>query len=82
MLSNSGWRVETILTHGTLNPYTLHWMSKMEQQQIDWTASMEGRFVKYVMGMILRWPFYGLHKVKSMGFMTVVATPKSRVNIS
>jgi 2-polyprenyl-3-methyl-5-hydroxy-6-metoxy-1,4-benzoquinol methylase len=82
MLSNSGWRVETILTHGTLNPYTLHWMSKMEQQQIDWTASMEGRFVKYVMGMILRWPFYGLHKVKSMGFMTVVATPKSRVDIS
>ena len=75
LLENSGWTVNSIQTHGTLDPYTLHWMSKMEQQQIDWTASMEGRFVKFVMGMLLWWPFYKLQKVKSMGFMTVVATP-------
>ncbi len=75
LLENSGWSVSSIHTHGTLDPYTLHWMSKMEQQQIDWTASMEGRFVKFVMGMMLWWPFYKLQKVKSMGFMTIVATP-------
>jgi len=75
LLENSGWTVNSIQTHGTLDPYTLHWMSKMEQQQIDWTASMEGRFVKFVMGMMLWWPFYKLQKVKSMGFMTIVATP-------
>lgn len=77
MLDNCGWRVETLLTHGTLHPYTLHWMSKMEQQQIDWTASMENRFVKFVIGMTLNWPLYKLQKLKSMGFMTVVATPKN-----
>jgi len=75
LLEKSGWTVNSIQTHGTLDPYTLHWMSKMEQQQIDWTASMEGRFVKFVMGMMWWWPFYKLQKVKSMGFMTVVATP-------
>lgn len=77
LLKNSGWTVKSIQTYGTLDPYTLHWMSEMEQQQIDWTASMEGRFVKFVIGMLMRWPFYKLQKIKSMGFMTLVASPSS-----
>jgi len=75
LLKNSGWQVERVITHGTLHPYTLHWMSRMEQQGIDWTSSMEKRFVGFVAGMLLHSPIYGLQKLFSMGFLTVVAKP-------
>ncbi len=76
LLNNSGWQVEKIITHGTLNPYTLHWMSKMEQKGIDWNSSMENRFIGFVAGMVLNFPIYMFQKIFSMGFMTVVAKPK------
>jgi 2-polyprenyl-3-methyl-5-hydroxy-6-metoxy-1,4-benzoquinol methylase len=75
LMKNSGWQVEQVLTYGTLDPYTLHWMSKMEQKGIDWAASMEHRFIGFVAGMILNAPIYKLQKWFSMGFMTVVARP-------
>lgn len=75
MLKNSGWKVDQILTYGTLNPYTLHWMSRMEQKRIDWSTSMEPRFIGYVIGMVLNAPIYLLQKYISMGFMTIIARP-------
>ena len=75
MLKNSGWKVDEILTYGTLNPYTLHWMSRMEQKRIDWSTSMEPRFIGYVIGMVLNAPIYLLQKYFSMGFMTIIARP-------
>lgn len=75
MLKNSGWQVEKLLTYGTLHPYTLHWMSRMEQKGIDWSASMESRFMGYVMGMVLHAPIYLWQKYISMGFMTIIAKP-------
>jgi hypothetical protein len=74
-MKNSGWKVEQVLTYGTLDPYTLHWMSRMEQQSINWSDSMEQRFIGYVAGMVLNAPIYKLQKLFSMGFMTVVARP-------
>lgn len=75
MLKNSGWKVERILTYGTLNPYTLHWMSRMEQKGINWSDSMEPKFIAYVIGMVLNKPLYLFQKYFSMGFMTVIARP-------
>lgn len=75
MLKKSGWEVEQILTYGTLNPYTLHWMSRMEQKRIDWSASMESKFIGYVIGMVLNAPLYLFQKYFSMGFMTIIARP-------
>ena len=75
MLKNSGWQVDQILTYGTLSPYTLHWMSRMEQKGINWSASMESKFIGYVFGMVLNAPLYLLQKYFSMGFMTIIARP-------
>ena len=75
LLKHSGWQVEQILTYGTLNPYTLHWMSEMERQRIDWSSSMESRFIGFVAGMILYKPIYMFQKYFSMGFLTVIAKP-------
>lgn len=75
LLENSGWQIEKILTYGTLDPYTLHWMSRMEQRKIDWSGSMEGRFWGYVAGMVLNYPIYALERFFSLGFLTAVAKP-------
>lgn len=75
MMKNSGWQVEQVLTYGTLDPYTLHWMSQMEKKGIDWEGSMEKRFIGYVAGKVLKTPIYMLQKWFSMGFMTVIAKP-------
>jgi hypothetical protein len=50
-------------------------MSRMEQQRIDWSASMESKFAGYVAGMLLNAPVYKLHKWFSLGFLTAVARP-------
>jgi len=81
LMKNSGWQVTQVLTYGTLDPYTLHWMSRMEKKGIDWEASMEKRFTGYVVGKILNTPIYMLQKLFSMGFMTVIATPLSKVSM-
>ena len=75
LLKNSGWQVESLFTYGSLASYTLHWMSEMEKKQIDWTESMEPRFIGFVAGMVLHSPIYLFEKMVSMGFMTVVAKP-------
>ena len=75
LMKNSGWQVEQVLTYGTLDPYTLHWMSQMEKKGIDWEGSMEKRFIGYVAGKVLNTPIFMLQKWFSMGFMTVIAKP-------
>jgi len=75
LMKNSGWQVEQVLSYGTLQPYTLHWMSEMEKKHIDWASSMEPRFIGFVAGMVLHTPLYMMQKFFSMGFMTVVAKP-------
>ncbi len=77
LLKNSGWQAEKIMRYGTLDPYTLHWMSKMEERKIDWSSSMEPRFIGYVVGKILNTPIYLFDKLFSLAFMTVVAKPDS-----
>lgn len=52
LLENNGWRVEKINRSGTLDPYVLYWMSRMEERGIDWTKSMEGEFAGFVAGML------------------------------
>jgi 2-polyprenyl-3-methyl-5-hydroxy-6-metoxy-1,4-benzoquinol methylase len=72
MLESNGWEVQKILTYGTLDPYTLDWMSRMEIKNIDWTKSMEPYFTGYVLGKIFR-PRYYLSKFMNQGFMTAIA---------
>ena len=72
LLESSGWSVIDQYTYGTLDPYTLDWMSRMEQKSIDWTDSMESHFVSYVLGKMMR-PRYFFDKYSSLGFMTTIA---------
>ncbi len=75
LMDRSGWVLEDAYTHGTLDPYILDWMSRMEKENIDWSESMQSRFTSFVLGKILR-PRYFMHKQISQGFMTAIARPK------
>lgn len=75
LLEKSGWRPLEINTWGTLDPYVLHWMSRMEHKGVDWERSMEPHFFSFVAGMLTfrltRWP----HKKRRLGIMTAAAVP-------
>ena len=75
LLQKAGWRVKEILTFGTMDPYLLFWMSKMEQKQIRWDRSMEKEFMQFMLGMVKFFPWKLIEKRTSLGVMTVVAVP-------
>ena len=73
LLERAGWRVERILPYGTLDPYVLHWMSRMERRGIDWSESMEPRFAGFMAGKVASAPRFAMGRWQSMGIMTAVA---------
>jgi hypothetical protein len=74
-------QIKQVLTYGTLDPYTLHWMSRMEKKGVDWEDTMEKRFKGYLSGKVINTPIYMLQKCFSMGFMTVIAKPLYKASI-
>ena len=74
-LTKSGWKVKNINTFGTLDPYVLYWMSRMEQKRIDWSKCMDSEFFNYVRGMIKFLPKRIRSSKRSLGIMTSVASP-------
>lgn len=77
LMQLNGWKVEVAFPYGSLDPYILDWMSRKEQEGLDWSLSMEAEFVDFVKGMIGFFPKSIFQKRKSLGFMTVVASPGS-----
>ncbi|MEJ2540240.1 MAG: class I SAM-dependent methyltransferase [Gemmatimonadota bacterium] len=73
LLEQSGWRLERILTRGTLDPYVVHWMSRMERRGIDWSAGMASRFPGFLLGKVWSAPRFALGR--RAGIMTAVARP-------
>lgn len=77
LLKNSGWSVESVKPYGTLDPYPLFWMGRQEKRGVDWSQSMENKFVGFVAGMLLTAPIFMLKKWLPAGIMTIVARPNS-----
>lgn len=75
LLQKSGWKVTKQLDYGTMDPYLLYWMSKMERKQIKWDKNMEEEFWRFVLGMLLFLPKKWMEKRSSLGVMTVIAKP-------
>lgn len=75
LLSQSGWKVDKILTYGSMDSYVLFWMSKMEKENINWSKNMEEEFFKFVLGKLMFLPQQLKEKHTSLGIMTVIASP-------
>jgi 2-polyprenyl-3-methyl-5-hydroxy-6-metoxy-1,4-benzoquinol methylase len=76
LLNKNGWKIEHLFNYGTMDPYLLHWMSKMEGKGIAWDKSMEDEIVPFVADMIGFMPKKLLQRKLSLGIMTVIASPK------
>ncbi len=76
LLQKSGWKVSKLLTYGTMDPYLLYWMSKMEQKRIKWDKNMADEFWNFLLGMVLFMPKKWMEKRSSLGIMTVIASPQ------
>ena len=76
LLERSGWRVEQLRRYGTLDAYPLFWMGLRERRGIDWSTSMEGKFMGFMAGMLLTVPLFLLKRWLPAGVMTVVARPE------
>ncbi len=73
LLQRAGWKVQEVRSQGTLDPYLLYWMSKMEKEGIDWSTSMQDRFYKFVWNK-LRFEWQHLNKKnRSLGIMLAIA---------
>jgi len=76
LLNKNGWKIEHLFNYGTMDPYLLHWMSKMEEKGIAWDKSMEDEIVPFVADMIGFMPKKLLQRKLSLGIMTVIASPE------
>ncbi|MBZ9629116.1 class I SAM-dependent methyltransferase [Psychroflexus sp. CAK1W] len=74
MLNRNGWKVDQSFNYGTMDPYLIHWMSKMEEKGIAWNKSMEGEILPFISGMLRFIPKKLLEKKLSLGIMTTVAS--------
>ncbi len=75
LLEKNGWEVLRIDRWGTLDPFVIEWMSRMEQKGIEWNKNMEGEFWSFVAGMVAFMPTKLREKSKPLGLMTAVARP-------
>lgn len=75
LLEKSGWKTEQISTYGTMDPYVLFWMSKMEAKNINWDKNMEDEFLNFLWGKLKFLPQQIQEKHKSLGIMTIIASP-------
>lgn len=78
MLNKNGWEVVDAKKFGTLNPYSLWWMSKMEARELDWSKSMEPHFWGYMAGMIRTAPLFALKRWIRTGVQLVTARPQKK----
>jgi SAM-dependent methyltransferase len=76
-LERAGWDVVRRTTRGTLDTYALWWMSRMEQVGIDWSASMESRFLPFMAGRIVTAPLFLLEGILPLGVQLIEARPQS-----
>lgn len=76
LLNKSGWKADKLMTYGTMDPYLLYWMSRMEQKGIEWDKDMATEFWPFMAGMAAFMPKKIMEKRSSLGIMTVIASPE------
>jgi len=73
LLEKTGWKIKNLFTYGTMDPYLLEWMSKMEKKNIRWEKNMEEEFISFIIGMLKYLPKKLKEKQSSLGIMTAIA---------
>jgi len=76
LFKSDKWKIIDHHKYGTLDAFTLWWLGKMEQQQINWSDSMESKFWHLVFLKAISFPFFLFEKFFPMGIQLVVIEKK------
>ena len=72
LLERTGWEVLRVEQVGTMDPYILHWMSRMEERGVDWAGDFGRRFPGFLTGKLLWTARFGTRR-RGLGILTAVA---------
>ncbi|TVP43687.1 MAG: class I SAM-dependent methyltransferase [Mongoliibacter sp.] len=76
LFAEDKWTITKYYRHGTLDAFTLWWLGKMEQKQINWSESMEREFWPLVIFKVISFPFFIFEKIFPMGIQLVIIEKK------
>jgi len=77
LFSKDKWEIRKHLRYGTLEAFTLWWLGKMEEKQINWSKSMEKEFWPLVFLKVVSFPIFLFEKVFPMGIQLLVIEKKN-----
>lgn len=72
LLERSGWKPVTVERKGTMDPYILHWMSRMEAKGVDWSKDFAPEFPGFLAGKVA-WSLRNPPSKEGLGILTAVA---------
>jgi SAM-dependent methyltransferase len=76
LFTTSKWKINSHLRYGTLNPFTLWWLGKMEKKGINWSGSMENNFWALLFLKTVTYPVFMFEKWLPLGVQILVAEKK------
>lgn len=76
LFDSKKWKIVEHKRHGTLDAFTLWWLGKMEQQNINWSQNMETHFFKLVFLKIVTFPFFVLKSLIPLGIQVLIVEKK------
>jgi SAM-dependent methyltransferase len=76
LFDSEKWKIVEHKRHGTLDAFTLWWLGKMEQQNINWSQNMETHFFKLVFLKIVTFPFFALKSFFPLGIQILIVEKK------
>ena len=76
LFTSDKWSIVKHKRYGTLDAFTLWWLGKMEEKNIDWSSSMEVEFWRLVFLKIISFPFFLFEKFIPMGIQIIIVEKK------
>ena len=70
------WEITKHLRYGTLDSFTLWWLSRMQKKGIDWSGNMSNHFWTLVLLKVVTSPIFAFEKLFPMGIQIVVVEKK------
>jgi len=72
LFDSNKWKIIKHVRYGTMDAFTLWWLGRMEEKQINWSDSMEKAFWPLVFLKVVSFPFFLFEKVFPMGIQLLV----------
>jgi SAM-dependent methyltransferase len=72
-LEESGWAVQTVQQHGSMDPWLLWWLGVQVGKGESLSGRLEGAVLPFLFGKVLTWPLAALPRWFPLGAMTAVA---------